>query len=101
MSRCPYCDGTGDVHSITGEWRGACTECDANDPEVHEVRFKRHNIRVSKDRPASNWYIVVTAPSGLRAYDGWWPDSADKSWQDAVAEAKDGACLATHKGEQR
>lgn len=25
--RCPYCDGTGDVHSIDGEWRGVCTEC--------------------------------------------------------------------------
>lgn len=21
---CPYCDGTGDVHSPTGEWRGIC-----------------------------------------------------------------------------
>lgn len=23
--RCPYCDDTGDVHSIDGEWRGRCT----------------------------------------------------------------------------
>lgn len=22
--RCPYCDDTGDVHSIDGEWRGTC-----------------------------------------------------------------------------
>ncbi|TRM53244.1 hypothetical protein YH64_009085 [Achromobacter sp. LC458] len=22
--RCEYCDGTGDVHSIDGEWRGVC-----------------------------------------------------------------------------
>ena len=22
--RCPYCDDTGDVHSIDGEWRGVC-----------------------------------------------------------------------------
>lgn len=22
--RCEYCDGTGDVHSIDGEWRGTC-----------------------------------------------------------------------------
>lgn len=27
--RCEYCDGTGDVHSLDGEWRGTCTECDA------------------------------------------------------------------------
>lgn len=29
FARCQYCDGTGDVHSIDGEWRGECTECDA------------------------------------------------------------------------
>lgn len=23
--RCEHCDGTGDVHSIDGEWRGRCT----------------------------------------------------------------------------
>lgn len=27
--RCRYCDGTGDVHSGDGEWRGICTECEA------------------------------------------------------------------------
>jgi len=27
-ARCPYCDGTGDVHSIDGEWRGSC-DCEA------------------------------------------------------------------------
>lgn len=30
VPRCQYCDGTGDVHSIDGEWRGECTECDAS-----------------------------------------------------------------------
>lgn len=25
--RCEYCDGTGDVHSFDGEWRGECHEC--------------------------------------------------------------------------
>jgi hypothetical protein len=30
FERCQYCDGTGDVHSIDGEWRGECTACDAN-----------------------------------------------------------------------
>lgn len=29
--RCGYCDGTGDVHSIDGEWRGVCTECEAGE----------------------------------------------------------------------
>lgn len=29
--RCPYCDDTGDVHSIDGEWRGTCN-CPAGRP---------------------------------------------------------------------
>lgn len=28
--RCEYCDGTGDVHGIDGEWRGRCT-CSAGE----------------------------------------------------------------------
>lgn len=28
-ARCGYCDGTGDVHGLDGEWRGTCTECPA------------------------------------------------------------------------
>jgi hypothetical protein len=28
--RCEYCDDTGDVHGIDGEWRGVCTACDAH-----------------------------------------------------------------------
>jgi hypothetical protein len=31
--RCPYCDNTGDVHSIDGEWRGECHECKARQAE--------------------------------------------------------------------
>ncbi len=31
--RCEYCDGTGDVIDQTGEWRGACNMCDANQPQ--------------------------------------------------------------------
>lgn len=30
-ARCLHCDGTGDVHSIDGEWRGRCT-CSAGAP---------------------------------------------------------------------
>jgi len=28
-TRCEYCDGTGDVHRLDGEWLGECTECDS------------------------------------------------------------------------
>lgn len=35
--RCQYCDNTGDVHSIDGEWRGVCTECKrADDAKTQE-----------------------------------------------------------------
>ena len=30
--RCQYCDGTGDVHTPTGDWRGECDQCDAKQP---------------------------------------------------------------------
>ncbi|WP_175878850.1 hypothetical protein [Burkholderia sp. BCC0097] len=31
--RCSACDGTGDVHDATGEWRGVCTACtESGDP---------------------------------------------------------------------
>lgn len=33
--RCPHCDGTGDVHSIDGEWRGVC-DCGAGAQPVPE-----------------------------------------------------------------
>ena len=28
--RCPLCDNTGDIHDLTGEWRGRCPDCTAN-----------------------------------------------------------------------
>ena len=35
--RCTYCDGTGDVHSITGEWRGSCG-CEAGKAQPQPVQ---------------------------------------------------------------
>jgi len=29
LGSCQYCNGSGDVHDLDGEWRGECTECDA------------------------------------------------------------------------
>lgn len=51
--RCPYCDGTGDVHSVDGQWRGRCS-CPDGKAEQAE------------------------APSDAR----WWspPDSFAKNW---------------------
>ena len=63
------------------------------EPEDHDVRFKGHDINVSKDALSTNWYIRVIHPNGSKLYDGWWRDSANATWQEAVEEAKRGALL--------
>ena len=55
--------------------------------------YKKHDMTVERDSRKDDWYIRVTAPCGSYAYDGWWPDSADKTAAEAFEEAKDGACL--------
>ena len=77
-----------------------CCECECEcerpeepEPEIHFARFKGHEIICTKDAPSKNWYIQVTAPNGIRAYDGWWADSAGKSAAEAIHEAKRGAML--------
>ena len=35
--RCTYCDGTGDVHSIDGEWRGTCHCAAAPAPQAQDA----------------------------------------------------------------
>ncbi|MDA8485108.1 hypothetical protein NNO07_18740 [Pseudomonas resinovorans] len=52
-----------------------------------------HIIDISRESEEANWYIVVTAPCGMRDYDGWWADSADKTIEEALAEAVNGSCL--------
>lgn len=39
-SRCPYCDDTGDVHSIDGEWRGECDCGAAEFKRLHEIAYR-------------------------------------------------------------
>lgn len=48
--------------------------------------------------PANDWYIRVNHPDGGYLYDGWWSNSADKSAEDAVAEAFRGAELLEVEG---
>lgn len=55
--------------------------------------FRRHSIELTRDAEDRNWYIVVTAPSGLKCYDGYWLNSAGRSLKDALYEAKRGAML--------
>ncbi len=48
-TRCVYCDDTGDVHSLDGEWRGRCN-CPAGagaatDYELLDAAQDQHNNR--------------------------------------------------------
>ena len=63
--------------------------------------FKKHDITVERESRKDDWYIRVTAPCGLYAYDGWWPDSASKTAKEAFEEAKDGAQLDPNKEARR
>ena len=43
--RCSFCDDTGDVHAIDGQWRGVCT-CAAGEPgDVQEIANKESATR--------------------------------------------------------
>lgn len=62
--------------------------------EEMNARFKGCSIHLQKDGLDKNWYITVTAKDGGHLYDGYWPESEDKTAIEALAEAKKGACLA-------
>jgi predicted RNase H-like HicB family nuclease len=61
--------------------------------EEHEMTFKKHHISISRPSEDKNWYIIVTAPNGCYAYDGWWRDSEFKTPKEAFEEAKRGALI--------
>lgn len=58
-----------------------------------QVIYKGCTIDVYKDHEHDDWYITVTFPDGTYGYDGWWRDSAHRSENDAIEEAKEGAEL--------
>lgn len=55
--------------------------------------YKEHAIAISRDHENCNWYIRVTAPNGMRDYDGWWQGSERKTHREAVLEALRGSML--------
>jgi uncharacterized protein (DUF2461 family) len=61
--------------------------------ESYEGSYKKHAIYIFRDQDTGDWYIQVVAPNGTFAYDGWWASSEDKTIDQAIAEAKDGAQL--------
>lgn len=65
----------------------------SNEKHSAEYCYKGRDISISRKDENDNWYIMVAEPSGARAYDGWWPNSAGKSKREAVLEAISGACI--------
>lgn len=51
QGRCPYCDDTGDVHGLDGEWRGTCTECPAGKAPTALLQQALAALRIARD----NW----------------------------------------------
>lgn len=63
--RCTYCDGTGDVHSIDGEWRGTCpcAAAPAPQPAQEPVKFLVNGTRFklsfdTRGRVSSLWNFM-------------------------------------------
>ena len=64
--RCTYCDGTGDVHSITGEWRGACC-CEAGKaPQPQPVQEPVATVQCIHG--VTIGYLEVMQPVGTKLY---------------------------------
>lgn len=52
---------------------------------------KGHEINIQRE-PDGRFYIIVTAPDGCYAYDGWAPENIT-TMAAAKREARRGACL--------
>lgn len=63
------------------------------DEDSGHYRYKGREIEISYEQPRDCWYIVITAPNGIRDYDGWWRDSSGKTHREAILEALRGAML--------
>lgn len=61
--------------------------------------YKDHHIEIERDGHDDDWYIIVTAPCGMRDYDGWWTGSGDRPLDDAIEEALAGAMLIEEKSQ--
>ncbi len=65
---CKYCDGTGDVHSLGGQWRGRCTECNFSEPQTQK----------DKEQYAFEDWLASECPSGnVESVQSQWEASAE------------------------
>src|ERR1700744_3588560 len=69
--RCPYCDNTGDVHSIDGEWRGECNECTPPHPTIEES-LKVGEAVVDDTSTLEEWLKREMPPGTVINNPSWW-----------------------------
>ncbi len=93
---CQYCDGTGDVHTPTGEWRGVCTECAAGASTVQPSQQQPTSPDVQAALLFALWHHQggsskigqpIRAALGIGVHDHLSPEQLDiaKRVQSAIA----------------
>ena len=110
QERCTYCDGTGDVHSITGEWRGSCG-CEAGKAQPQPVQEPvAEVVMATKPQKASPaWLPFKTvyapiswldrAPIGTKLYTS--PQAhPTRPLTETQADALNTLCKMMHSGEE-
>jgi hypothetical protein len=60
-------------------------------------RYRGHEIGIERDGRKTEWYIIVTAPDGTRAYDGWFKGSVGMHVNYAIYQALEGSLLLPKK----
>jgi len=62
--RCEYCDGTGDVHDQTGEWRGVCV-CEAGAKQE-----QGESVAIVCNKGPKFHHVAILTDSGKQLEDG-------------------------------
>jgi hypothetical protein len=79
QERCKYCDDTGDVHSVTGEWRGSCV-CEAGkqaaQPTEPAARLGAA-IKAADDKASEHDYML-DSDDCIKVIRGTWNPQWDK-----------------------
>jgi len=94
--RCQYCDGTGEVHDVDGEWRGSCN-CGAK-PEQEPVALNKnmtlgcpaylHELAKPEQEPVAHLWECIGRWSAYLATNGKQGNLAPPTWLvDAVKAA--------------